>query len=71
MNPIAISTVFASLSALAPIARKSPGDFMAIAPKPFCFASRRATARITPAGEVSYRDDPQWFTEYYRREGVE
>ncbi|MBI4081215.1 MAG: fumarate hydratase [Candidatus Lambdaproteobacteria bacterium] len=36
----------------------------------FCFASRRATARLTPAGEVSFRDDPQWFTDYYRREGV-
>ena len=36
----------------------------------FCFASRRATARITPGGEVRFRTDPQWFTDYYRREGV-
>lgn len=37
----------------------------------FCLSSRRATARIHPAGEVEYRTDPQWFTPYYRREGVE
>ena len=36
----------------------------------FCFASRRATARITPDGQVEFRDDPRWFTDYYRREGV-
>ena len=37
----------------------------------FCFASRRATARITPDGKVVFRGDPQWFTPYYRREGIE
>jgi len=36
----------------------------------FCFASRRATARITPDGAVTYRDDPAWFTPHYRREGI-
>ena len=36
----------------------------------FCFASRRATARITPDGEVTFREDPGWFTDYYRREGL-
>ena len=36
----------------------------------FCFASRRATARIAPGGEVTFRGDPQWFTDYYRREGI-
>jgi tartrate/fumarate subfamily iron-sulfur-dependent hydro-lyase beta chain len=35
-----------------------------------CHAVRRATARIYNDGRVEYRDDPQWFTEYYRREGV-
>ncbi len=37
----------------------------------FCLSSRRATARIHPDGRVEYRTDPQWFTDYYRREGVE
>ena len=43
---------------------------MPVAIHTFCFASRRATARIHPDGSVAYRSDPQWFTEYYRREGV-
>ncbi len=37
----------------------------------FCLSSRRATARIHPDGRVEFRDDPGWFTDYYRREGVE
>ncbi len=36
----------------------------------FCFASRRASARIWPDGQVEFRSDPQWFTDYYRREGI-
>ncbi len=44
---------------------------MPVAIHTFCFASRRATARITPDGQVAYRSDPQWFTPYYRREGIE
>ena len=36
-----------------------------------CHAVRRATARIYNDGRVEYRDDPAWFTEYYRREGVD
>jgi L(+)-tartrate dehydratase alpha subunit len=35
-----------------------------------CHAARRATARIWGDGRVEYREDPQWFTPYYRREGV-
>ena len=35
-----------------------------------CHAVRRATARIYNDGRVEFREDPQWFTEYYRREGV-
>jgi len=35
-----------------------------------CFALRRATARIHPDGRVEYREDPRWFTDYYRRETV-
>lgn len=35
-----------------------------------CHAARRATARIYADGRVEYRDDPQWFTPYYRREGI-
>lgn len=34
----------------------------------FCLSSRRATARITADGDVSYRTDPVWFTPYLRRE---
>jgi len=37
----------------------------------FCLSSRRATARIHPDGRVEFRDDPEWFTDYYRRERVE
>ena len=37
----------------------------------FCLSSRRATARIFDDGRIEYRDDPQWFTPYYRREGIE
>ena len=43
---------------------------MQVAMHTFCFASRRATARITPEGKVTFRSDPKWFTEYYRREGI-
>ncbi len=37
----------------------------------FCLSSRRATARVYANGEVEFRDDPDWFTPHYRREGVE
>lgn len=37
----------------------------------FCLSSRRACARIHGDGTVTYRTDPMWFTEYYRRETVE
>lgn len=37
----------------------------------FCHSSRRAAARIYSDGRVEFRDDPQWFTDFYRREGVE
>jgi L(+)-tartrate dehydratase alpha subunit len=37
----------------------------------FCLSSRRATARIHDDGRVDFRADPQWFTDYYRREGIE
>jgi L(+)-tartrate dehydratase alpha subunit len=37
----------------------------------FCLSSRRATARIQADGSITYRTDPQWFTDYHRREGVE
>jgi L(+)-tartrate dehydratase alpha subunit len=44
---------------------------MPIAIHQFCLSSRRATARIHPAGRVEFRTDPQWFTDYYRRAGIE
>jgi L(+)-tartrate dehydratase beta subunit len=36
-----------------------------------CHAVRRATARIYDDGRIEFREDPQWFTEYYRREGID
>jgi L(+)-tartrate dehydratase alpha subunit len=37
----------------------------------FCLSSRRATARIHDDGRVDFRADPRWFTDYYRREGIQ
>ena len=37
----------------------------------FCLSSRRAVARIYGDGRVEYRTDPDWFTDYQRRETVE
>lgn len=37
----------------------------------FCLSSRRAVARIGADGEIAYRTDPQWFTPYHRRSGVD
>ncbi len=37
----------------------------------FCLSSRRAVARIYDDGRVEYRTDPNWFTDYQRRETVE
>ncbi len=37
----------------------------------FCLSSRRACAQVTPDGKTAFRTDPQWFTDYSRRETVE
>ncbi|MEM6588459.1 MAG: fumarate hydratase [Pseudomonadota bacterium] len=37
----------------------------------FCLSSRRAVARLYPDGRVEHRTDPDWFTDYQRRETVE
>jgi L(+)-tartrate dehydratase alpha subunit len=37
----------------------------------FCLSSRRAVTRIHADGTVAYRTDPNWFTPYHRRVGVE
>ena len=37
----------------------------------FCLSSRRAVARLYPDGRVVHRTDPEWFTDYQRRETVE
>ncbi|MEL7281035.1 MAG: fumarate hydratase [Pseudomonadota bacterium] len=37
----------------------------------FCLSSRRAVARLFPDGRVVHRTDPDWFTDYQRRETVE
>ncbi len=44
---------------------------MPVAISQFCNTLRRATARIYPSGKVDYRDNPQWFTSYYRRTSIE
>ena len=44
---------------------------MGIRPYGSARSTRRATARIHPDGRVEFRSDPEWFTDYYRREGVE
>lgn len=37
----------------------------------FCLSSRRAVARLHTGGRVEFRTDPDWFTDYQRRETVE
>ncbi|HAR52185.1 MAG TPA: fumarate hydratase, partial [Roseovarius nubinhibens] len=37
----------------------------------FCLSSRRAVARVFADGRVEYRTDPDWFTDYQRRETVD
>ena len=37
----------------------------------FCLSSRRASARVFADGRVKFRTDPEWFTDYSRRSGVE
>ena len=37
----------------------------------FCLSSRRACARLTTDGNAHFRTDPQWFTDYMRRDTVE
>jgi len=44
---------------------------MPVAIHQFCLSSRRSTARVFPSGTVEFRTDPQWFTDYYRRQGIE
>ena len=44
---------------------------MPVAIQHFCFAHRRMSARLAADNSVTYREDPQWFTPFYRREGIE
>ena len=37
----------------------------------FCLSSRRAVARVHADGRIEHRTDPNWFTDYQRRETVE
>ena len=37
----------------------------------FCLSSRRSVSRIHADGTVEDRTDPEWFTPYYRREGIQ
>ena len=42
-----------------------------IAISQFCLAYRRSTARVFADGSAEFRQEPLWFTPYYRREGIE
>jgi L(+)-tartrate dehydratase alpha subunit len=37
----------------------------------FCYAQRRKTARFFDDNTVEFREDPRWFTAYYRRDTIE
>jgi L(+)-tartrate dehydratase alpha subunit len=37
----------------------------------FCYANRRKTARFFADNSVEYREDPRWFTPYYRRDTID
>lgn len=37
----------------------------------FCYAQRRKTVRFFPDNSVEYREDPRWFTPYYRRDTID
>ena len=37
----------------------------------FCYAQRRKSVRIFADNTVAYRQDPMWFTPYYRRDTIE
>lgn len=43
---------------------------MPVAIQQFCYAQRRKTACFFPDGRYEYREDPQWFTPYYRRDSI-
>ncbi len=44
---------------------------MPVAIQQFCFAQRRQTIRIQADNSVEERENPMWFTDYYRRETVD
>lgn len=44
---------------------------MPVGVQQFCYAQRRKTARLFPDGRFEFREDPQWFTPYYRRDSIE
>jgi L(+)-tartrate dehydratase alpha subunit len=37
----------------------------------FCYATRRKTVRIFADNSIEYREDPRWFTPYYRRDTID
>ena len=42
-----------------------------VAVSELCTAVRRSTARVYNHGRVEYREDPEWFSPYMRREGID
>lgn len=51
--------------------RLLPHGGMPMSVHAFCLSSRRAVARIHADGRVVYRTDPDWFTDYQRRETID
>ena len=37
----------------------------------FCYAQRRHTVRLFSDNTLEYREDPMWFTPFYRRDTIE
>ena len=37
----------------------------------FCYAQRRWTVRLYSDNKLEYREDPMWFTPFYRRDTIE
>jgi len=44
---------------------------MPVAIQQFCYAQRRKTVRVFDDNRLEYRENPSWFTPYYRREAIE
>ncbi len=69
LGPMGVSGSSAVVDCHIEVAHTHTGG-MPVSVHSFCLSSRRAVARLSPAG-VEFRTDPCWFTDYFRRDGVE